>query len=195
MVRMMTAIVQRLNAALAAGFLTLTLGLGGAVGSAHAQGADVAELLERLQSPELQNWEAVERRIYEAWSQSGSASADLLLSRGKQALEDEDVVAAIEHLTALTDHAPDFAEGWHARATAFYLADRYGPSLSDLRMALALNPQHFGALAGAGRILMELGETEAALTAYRAAAAIHPQRPDISEAIDRLEQEQGGQRL
>lgn len=187
----MTSIVQRLNTILAACFLCVTLG----AGAAWSQAADPDTLMERLRAPDLQNWEAVERRIYDAWSKSGSAAADLLLDRGRQALEDEDYVAAIEHLTALTDHAPDFAEGWHARATAFYLSDRYGPSLSDLRMALALNPQHFGAMAGVGRILMELGETEAALTAYQAAHAIHPQRPDISEAIERLEQDLGGQTL
>jgi tetratricopeptide (TPR) repeat protein len=184
---MMTGIVQRLNAALAACFVVLAAGA--------AQADSVEDLMERLRTPDLQNWEAVERRIYEAWSQSGSPAADLLLDRGRQALEDEDLDAAIEHLTALTDHAPDFAEGWHARATAFYLANRFGPSLADLRMALALNPQHFGALAGAGRILMEMGETEAALGAYRAAQAIHPRRPDITEAVERLERDLGGQTL
>jgi tetratricopeptide (TPR) repeat protein len=184
---MMTRIIQRLNGAFAACFLT--------VGAALAQAAEIDTLMERLKTPDLQNWEAVERRIYDAWSQSGSPSADLLLDRGRQALEDEDLEAAIEHLTALTDHAPEFAEGWHARATAYYLANRFGPSLADLRVALALNPQHFGALAGAGRILMEIGETEAALTAYRAAQAIHPQRPDITEAVERLERDLGGQSL
>lgn len=187
MVHMMTRIVQRLNAALAACFLT--------TGAAFAQVADTDTLLERLQAPDLQNWEAVERRIYDAWSKSGSAAADLLLDRGRQALEDEDVEAAIEHLTALTDHAPEFAEAWHARATAYYLANMFGPSLADLRIALSLNPQHFGALAGAGRILTEMGETEAALSAYRAAQTIHPQRPDISEAVERLERDLGGQAL
>lgn len=45
----------------------------------------------------------------------------------------EDYATAIEHLTALTDHAPNFAEGWHTRATAFYLIDEYGLALADLR--------------------------------------------------------------
>lgn len=188
---MMTGIVQRLNAAFAAGFLFTAC----VSGIALAQGTDVDTLMERLQSPDLQNWEAVEQRIYNAWSQSGSASADLLLQRGRDALEAEDTEAAIEHLTALTDHAPEFAEGWYARATAYFMADLYGPALNDLAQALALNPQHFGALSGAGRIMVELGEQEAALEAFRAAKAIHPQRPDITEAIERLERDLGGQSL
>lgn len=191
MLGMMTGIIQRLNRAFAAVFLVCAA-LTSQVG---AQETDLETLLERLRSPEVANWEAVERRIYNAWSQSGSAAADLLLDRGRQALEDEDYDAAIEHLTALTDHAPEFAEGWHARATAYYLAERFGPSLADLQRAIALNPQHFGALAGAGRIFAEIGETDAALAAFRAAQAIHPKRPDISEAIERLERDIGGQTL
>jgi len=35
---------------------------------------------------------------------------DLLLQRGQEAMDNEDYEAAIEHFTALTDHAPDFAE-------------------------------------------------------------------------------------
>ncbi|MDD9718211.1 tetratricopeptide repeat protein [Dinoroseobacter sp. PD6] len=187
----MTGIVQRLNAAFAAGFLCVALA-GGAV---QAQSADVETLMERLQAPDLQNWEAVERRIYDAWSQSGSPAADLLLDRGRDAMEAQNYDAAIEHLTALTDHAPEFAEGWYARATAYFLADLYGPALSDLGRALTLNPQHFGALSGVGRILSEMGEPEAALAAFQAAKAIHPKRPDISEAIESLERELGGQSL
>ena len=36
---------------------------------------------------------------------------DLLLGRGNEALEAEDYPTAIEHFSALIDHAPDFAEG------------------------------------------------------------------------------------
>ena len=37
---------------------------------------------------------------------------DLLLERGRKAMSEGDTNTAIEHLTALTDHAPNFAEGW-----------------------------------------------------------------------------------
>ncbi|WP_425092093.1 tetratricopeptide repeat protein [Tropicimonas sp. S265A] len=179
--------IQRLNAAFAA-LLIVTSG-------AFAQSAEVDELLERLSDPDLSNWEAVEQRIYEAWSRSGSPSIDLLLTRGRDAMEAEDYDVAIEHLTALTDHAPEFAEGWNARATAYYLADMYGPSIQDIRIALSLNPKHFGALSGLGLMMDELGYSEFALEAYRAAQAIHPHRPNINEAVERLEQEQEGEAL
>ena len=58
---------------------------------------------------------------------------------------------AIEHFTALIDHAPDFAEGWNARATAYYQTGDFGPSIADIGQVLTLNPRHFGALVGLWR--------------------------------------------
>lgn len=180
-------ILQRLNTALAA-LVLVTSG-------AFAQSDDIDTLMERLADPDTANWEAVEQRIYEAWSQSGSPAMDLLLQRGRDAMEAEDYDAAIQHLTALTDHAPEFAEGWNARATAFYLSERFGPSIQDIRTTLALNPRHFGALSGLGLMMQQLGYDEFALEAYRRAQAIHPHRPNINEAIERLEQELEGEAL
>lgn len=160
-----------------------------------AQEVEVDALLEQLSDPETQNWQALERQIRAEWSKSGSAAMDFLLERGREALEEEDVDVAIEHLTALTDHAPDFAEGWNARATAFFQKGRYGPALADIRRALALNPRHFEALTGLAVILQRLGYEEDALSAWRAVETIHPHRPQLKDAIETLEKETGGTAL
>jgi tetratricopeptide (TPR) repeat protein len=159
------------------------------VGQAPAQSTD--ELLELLRDPDLQNWEEVEQSIWARWSQSGSPTADMLLDRGREAMDAGDFDLAIEHLTALVDHAPDFAEGYNARATAYYREGLYGPALADIEMALALNPQHFGAIMGLALILEEIGKPADALSAYRAVAAIHPHRPTIEDAMGRLERALG----
>jgi len=153
------------------------------------------ELLDRLSQPDLRNWDVVEQQVYQAWSRSGSASTDYLLRRGRDALEAEDLEAAYDHLTALTDHAPDFAEGWNARATLLFRMGAYGPSIADIQRVLALEPRHFAALTGLGIMLEEMGEMDRALDAYRAAHAIHPHRPDIEEAIGRIERELEGRTL
>ncbi|MFW5654162.1 MAG: hypothetical protein ACOCTP_00805 [Roseicyclus sp.] len=153
------------------------------------------ELLDRLGQPDLRNWEVVERQLYDAWSRSGSDSADYLLRQGRAAMEIDDLDAAYAHFTALTDHAPDFAEGWNARATLLFQMGAYGPSIADIQRVLALEPRHFGALTGLGIMLEEMEEWDNALEAYRAAQAIHPHRPDIDEAIDRIEQELEGRTL
>ncbi len=142
--------------------------------------------LGQLADPETADWERVEEQLLDAWSRSGSTAMDLLLERGRDALDAEDYTAAIEHFTALTDHAPQFAEAWNMRATAFFLIDEYGLSIEDIGRTLALNPNHFGALSGLGVILEELGEDEHALVAYRTAFEINPHRENLSEAIERL---------
>lgn len=137
----------------------------------------------------------IEQRIFEIWSQSGSPSMDLLLTRGRDALEEGNTVLAIQHFSALIDHAPDFAEAYNARATAYFQAGRYGLSLEDIRHALELNPQHFSAMTGLALILEELGRPEAALEAWREVARISPNREGLSDAIARLEREVEGQEL
>lgn len=160
-----------------------------------AQTDGLEQLFEQLKNPELENWQEVEDQIWIHWSRSGSASADLLLERGRDALESGDVDVALEHFTALTDHAPEFAEGYNARATAYYQAEEFGLSVRDIEATLALNPMHFGALAGLGLIFESLGEYDDALAAYRAVAAIHPHRPNVKGAIKRLEGRLGGSSL
>ncbi|NYS25034.1 hypothetical protein HUK65_08510 [Rhodobacteraceae bacterium 2376] len=181
--------MRRLNHIVAAGVLaSLALPLSASDAQiANEREAELGAMLQELADPDLERWQRLERRIVRAWSQSGSASADLLLQRGREALRTGDTRAAIEHLTALVDHAPDFAEGYNTRATAFFMANQYGPAMADIQQTLALNPDHFGALSGMGIILEELEMSDAALEAYRAANAIHPHRPDILRALERLE--------
>lgn len=161
-------------------------------------GADqqkIDQLLEKLADPDQPGWEQIEENVWIEWSKSGSPAMDLLLKRGRDALEAEDLTTAIEHFTALTDHAPDFAEGWNSRATAFFRAEKFGPSLDDIRRTLALNPDHFGALGGLGFILEELGLEKEALEAFEASAAIHPHREGINDAIKRLTRRIDGRKL
>lgn len=178
--------------ALVAAVLALGLAL---AGSASAEEAEPGELLAQLADPKLTDWKPVEEALLAAWSRSGSAAMDLLLVRARDAMERQDHAAAIEHLSALIDHAPDFAEGWNTRAMVWYAVEQYGLALDDLAEALTRNPYHFGALSGLGLTLEKLGRYEAALHAFRAARAVHPHRPDLAEAEQRLERESGGRRL
>ncbi|MDA0901549.1 MAG: hypothetical protein O2824_05260, partial [Proteobacteria bacterium] len=147
----------------------------------------LASLLSELQTPILPDWERVEAEILNLWARSGSPAMDLLLRRGRQAMARGDYSAALTHLMALTDHAPEFAEGWNARATLFFEMGDYGQSLDDIARTLALNPNHFGALTGLGMIMEQVEAYSHALDAFRAARAIHPHRPDLEQAVERLE--------
>lgn len=181
------AVASRLLAAVAALFL--------GAGALAAQDAKMDDLFARLQKADAAEAARIERLIVIEWSKSGSPAMDLLLQRGREALDNGDTEAAIEHLTALTDHAPDFAEGWNALATAWYTEGEFGPSVEDIARTLTLNPRHFGALAGLGMIFEEIGEPEKALEVYKAALAIHPHMQGVSEAVKRIEAETAGQDL
>ena len=164
--------------------LLVVLGFG--VAPAAGQGLDEATLLDLLRTSPPPQAEAIESELVDLWSRSGSRAMDFLLRRGRRAIEAGDVNTAIDHLTALTDHAPDFAEGWNARAIAYYQAGLYGPSISDIQRALALNPNHFGAMAGLALMLEDMGEYDNALKVQRQIRAIHPTRATVTEAINRL---------
>ncbi|WP_372605156.1 tetratricopeptide repeat protein [Actibacterium sp.] len=163
--------------------------------AAPADAARLDDLLAELAQPDLPNWEMVETEIWNEWSKSGSAAMDLLLRRGREAMDAGDFAQAVDHLTALVDHAPGFAEGYNARASAYFQLGLYGPALEDLAHALALNPHHFGAMIGLGSILQDLDQPQRALDAFRAALAIHPHEPDLKEAVERLEQQISGPTL
>ncbi|MBK4215625.1 hypothetical protein JJJ17_06785 [Paracoccus caeni] len=144
-------------------------------------------LFERLQQPEGEGWRLAESDILREWSKSGSASMDLLLQRGEQALDEGNSEAAIGHLTALVDHAPEFAAGWQARAAAYASMGQFGPALADLAEALRLEPRQFAALTQLGFMLEEAGNDTRALAAYRESLKIHPHQPEAIDGVARLE--------
>lgn len=157
--------------------------------------ADPAERLDglfaELAEPGRDDWERIENEIVGIWSKSGSPAMDLLLRRGQEALEAEDLEAALDHFSALTDHAPGFAEGWNARATTFYLMGEYTLAMADVERVLALNPRHFGALSGLAFMFEAMDEPDLALEALHAVQKLNPNRPNINEAVTRLEQTHG----
>ena len=166
--------------------------------SCIAQQADIRDevaLLQQLAQSTPEQAIGLDRQLQALWSQSGSASADLLLERGREALGDGDITAAIDHLTALTDHAPEFAEGWHVRASAFFEVERYGIAAADLEQALALNPNNYEAIYGLGLIFEIVGKPEQAFQAYSRVLAIHPHHEEVTNAVNRLKPQVEGKAL
>ena len=186
----MGRITRYLKCAVAAFALMLTF-----QSAEAAENSELETLLEGLKTADSSAAQQIESRIFEIWSQSGSPSMDLLLERGLEALEAGETRLAIEHLTALVDHAPDFAEGYNARATAFFQNGQFGPSLEDIRRALRLNPRHFRAMAGLALILEEIGRPEDSLAAWREVEKINPSQMGLADAMTRLERQVEGEEL
>jgi tetratricopeptide (TPR) repeat protein len=160
-----------------------------------ADEARLNDLFQQLHSATDAEAVQITSSIWLEWSKSGSPAMDLLLKRGRDAMNIGQPGLAIEHLTALIDHAPDFAEGYNARATAYFQTGDLGPSVADIAHTLTLNPRHFGALSGLGMIFELLDQPEKALEVYQAALALNPHLPDVADAVKRLETVVGGQDL
>ncbi|MEO1639190.1 MAG: tetratricopeptide repeat protein [Pseudomonadota bacterium] len=164
-------------------------------GPAFAQNAALDDLFAQLAEADPQTASRLERQIITEWGKSGSAAMDLLLRRGKDALDDGQPDAAVDHFSALVDHAPDFAEGYYGRASSYYLLGLTGPALDDIRQVLALNPRHFEAMQGLALIMEELQRPQDALEIYTMVLELHPHAAQAVSAVERLELQLQGQAL
>lgn len=159
-----------------------------------AQGANVDDLFLQLETSDAQTAPKIEAQILQVWSDSGSPSMNVLLQRGQAALRADDPKTAVLHLTALTDHAPEFAEGWHALGAAYFVLGQIGPAADALERAMRLEPRHFLAMAGYVAVLEELGQYEAALRLAILIQDLHPQFKPLPATLDRL-RSQGNQQI
>jgi tetratricopeptide (TPR) repeat protein len=146
----------------------------------------------RLESAASQeDGDAAVAEIWKLWLQSGKPELDELMDQAARLLGAGLTPLAIPILDDLTARAPDWAEAWNKRATALYLAGEHERSLADIERVLALEPRHFGALAGIGLIRIARGEFREALAAYRKALAINPFLRERLELIPALQKKVG----
>ncbi len=160
-----------------------------------AQQTTLDELFQELAEADAAVSGRVEQQIISEWSKSGSPAMDLLIRRGRQALDDGAPDVAVEHFSALVDHAPDFAEGYYGRASSYYLLGLTGPALDDIRQTLILNPRHFEAMRGLALIMEELQRPQDAMALYEMVLAFNPQSPEVNASKARLQLQLEGQAL
>ncbi len=128
----------------------------------------------------------VEARIWAIWLQTPSDTAALLMERARTAVDAQKIDIAIKLLDAVIKLRPDYIEAWNRRATLYYMQNDYGRSLADIQQVLIREPRHFGALAGLGMIMQEVGDEKRALEAYRKALAVNPHLDKIPEQVKSL---------
>jgi tetratricopeptide (TPR) repeat protein len=142
------------------------------------------------------NEQAAERiagQIWQEWSQSGSASIDLMMQWAQNAIEKQKFDVALDFLDEVITLEPDYAEGWNRRATVHFLMSNYGKSMSDIDHTLSLEPRHFGALSGMAQILKNTGRKELALKAYQRVLDIYPMMRSAQNEVATLSEELAGE--
>ncbi|RIJ17814.1 tetratricopeptide repeat protein [Henriciella mobilis] len=154
------------------------------------------EMFEELKNaPTEEEATSVALDIWAAWMESGSAAADLVMERAVTAQSLGDLDLARELYDRVIAIQPGYAEAYNRRASVFLQQEKMGEALRDVNEALRLEPRHFGAWTGLGRVLEELGAREEALEAYKEALNVHPTLGPAKSAVARLEKEQTGQGL
>jgi tetratricopeptide (TPR) repeat protein len=127
----------------------------------------------------------ISNQIQKIWRQSGSDTADLLLDRADQAMNDKKFELGLDVLDSVIALKPDWAEAWNRRATLLYMKDDYDGSMRDIARVLKLEPRHFGALAGMAMIFANMGDLKRAVRVGREALKINPQMEDLKQMVDR----------
>ena len=133
------------------------------------------------------NMNSVASRDGRAMAPFEASRLDLLMEQVAALIGQGLVPPALPLLDDMVARAPEWAEAWNKRATALYLAGEHDRSLADIDRVLALEPRHFGALAGMGLIRIAKGQFREALAAYRRALAVNPFLTERFELIPALE--------
>ena len=143
-------------------------------------------------APDEASAKHVEARIWALWMQTPSDTAALLMTRAKAAMDTQNIDVALKLLDSVVKLRPDYVEGWNRRATLYYLKNDYVHSMEDIQQVLAREPRHFGALAGLGMIMQDIGDDKRALDAFRKALAVNPYLEKVPELVKTLSEKVEG---
>ncbi|WP_336487168.1 tetratricopeptide repeat protein [Methylobacterium nigriterrae] len=158
--------------------------------------ASLDELYQRLRdADDAAEAKGISKLIERRLDRSGSATADLLTERARQAMAGKDFPLAAELMDRVTALEPGWSEGWNRRATIFWLLSDKAAAIADLQRALVLEPRHFEAWAALGKIYLSLEDKRRALDAFRRAAALYPKMEKLQDSIDRLAPDVDGRDL
>ncbi|MCA1439792.1 hypothetical protein I6F07_06040 [Ensifer sp. IC4062] len=133
-------------------------------------------------------------RIRLEWQDSGSATVNLLMQWVDKAIADDKNPVALDILDQVIALAPNYVEGWNRRATLHYQMGNYRKSMSDINRVLAIEPRHFGALAGMATMLSAAGKDELAMRAWQQFLDIYPSDRKAQEQLGELAEKLAGSR-
>jgi tetratricopeptide (TPR) repeat protein len=98
-----------------------------------------------------------------------------------------DVAATL--LDDLVTRFPDWAEAWNKRALVAYIQHRDAEALADMARVLAIEPRHFGALAGFGQLCLRLSHLHEARAAFTIALQFNPHLQGVAELIAQISEQ------
>lgn len=150
--------------------------------------ADANRVLDRLSDVDPEVRSAAAMAVWQIWARSGDPTIDKLFLRGVEQMQASSLDDALTTFDDIVRRKPGFAEAWNKRATIRFLRGETEKSLRDCDETLKRNPRHFGALAGAGQIHLQLGNPRRALDFFRRALEVNPTLDGLARIVPMLEQ-------
>ena len=150
--------------------------------------ADAQQVLARLRDTESRVRDAAASAVWQIWSRSGDPAIDKMFLRGLEQMRASAFDDALATFSEVVRRKPAFAEGWNKRATIYFLLGENDKSLQDCEEVFKRNPNHFGALSGAGQIHLKLGHMRRALEFFRRAVEVNPNLEGPAQLIPLIEQ-------
>lgn len=135
---------------------------------------------------------AITARIWSVWNDSGSATINLLMKWAGEDMKKQRYPAALDFLDEAIVLKPDYAESWNKRATLHFHTGNFEKSMSDIAHVLALEPRHFGALAGMATILEETGQDAEAIKVWERLLEIYPADRESQNHVRKLSRKLAG---
>jgi tetratricopeptide (TPR) repeat protein len=112
--------------------------------------------------------------IWALWCDHADEACAALLHEGIARLAAEELEPALRAFERAVAADPDWAEAYNKRATVLFALGRDAESLADIAETLEREPRHFGAISGAGQILLRRGHLHEAAVALREALELNP---------------------
>jgi tetratricopeptide (TPR) repeat protein len=148
----------------------------------------VRPLAVALHDPDAMVAQVAEHALWSIWFRLGEPRAVGLVKCGNNHLHHGNYECAVEKFSQAIQEDPRFAEAYNQRAIANYLCDRFPEAMADCRAALALMPEHFGAMSGLGHCHAHLEDWREARHCYRLALAIHPRLEGIETSLKHIDE-------
>ena len=162
--------------------------------NAEGRKSELDKLFFQLKNTKnLSSAQIAEKEIQKIWSIHPSDDRrgfrlTELLTQGSVLISRGELSKAYEVFTKIIAVEPDWFEAWNKRATVLYLMNRYQSSLDDIKITLALEPRHFGALSGQALNYIELKKYEKAIESYKSALKIYPLLDSAKKMIPELQE-------
>jgi len=145
-----------------------------------------AALVQALHDPDGTVRSEAHDSLWAIWHRSGDPAIDARLTEGIGLMQSGQLSEAITVFSDVIARAPDFAEGWNKRATAYYLMGDLDRSLADCEEVVKRNPSHFGALSGFGLIYLQKDDLPKAAEYFEKALAVDPTLVQVEGALEQI---------